>query len=64
MKIRKIANICLKKYCKEKNVDLLLVGEGKKNHYLKVLIKDIDAFMYDYTVHQGKNILSSLFTSF
>ena len=42
-----------KKCCEDKHVDLLL-GEGEKKHY--VLIKDLNTFMYDHTLHHGKNI--------
>ena len=43
-----------KKCCKEKHFDLLLIG--KKGKILYVLIKDFNIFMYDYTLHHGKNI--------
>ena len=43
-----------KKYCEEKHVDLLLIGEEGKRHY--VLIKDFNMFMYHYTLHREKNI--------
>ena len=43
-----------KKCCEEKYVDLLLIGEEGKGHY--VLIKDFNTFMYDHTLHQGKSI--------
>ena len=36
-----------KKCCEEKHVDLLLIGEEGKRHY--VLIKDFNTFMYDHT---------------
>ena len=42
----------LKKCCEDKRVDLLLIGEGEKKHY--VLIKDFSSFMYDYTLHRGR----------
>ena len=35
-----------KQCCEEKHVDLLLIGEGEKKHY--VFIKDFKRFMYDY----------------
>ena len=41
-----------KKCCEDKHVDLLLIGEGEKKHY--VLIKDFNTFMYDYTLHSGR----------
>ena len=41
-----------KKCCEDKHVDLLLIGEEEKKHY--VLIKDFDKFMYDHTLHRGK----------
>ena len=40
------------KLCEDKNVDLLLLGEGEKKHY--VLIKGFNTFMYDYTLHCGR----------
>ena len=36
----------------ENKVDLSLIGEGEKKHY--VLIKDFNTFMYDYTLLRGK----------
>ena len=41
-----------KKKCEEKLVDLLLIEEEGKKHY--VLIKDFNPFMYDYTLHHGR----------
>ena len=38
--------------CEEKHVDLLLVGEERKRHY--VHIKDFNAFMYDHTLHRAR----------
>ena len=46
----------LKQFCEEKHVDLLLIGEEGKRCYL--LIKDFNTFMYDHTLHRGKNILT------
>ena len=43
-----------KKGCEEKLVDLLLVKEKGKRHY--VLIKDLNTFMYNHTSHRWKNI--------
>ena len=40
-----------KKCCEEKHVDLLLIGEKGKRHY--VLVKDFNTFMYDHTLHGG-----------
>ena len=37
-----ISKIC----CKEKHVDLLLIGEGEKKHY--VLFNDFNIFMYNH----------------
>ena len=42
-----------KRCCKEKHVDLLLTEEKDKRHY--VLIKDFNTFMYNHTLHHGKN---------
>ena len=41
-----------KKCCEEKHVDLLLMGDERKRHY--VLIKDINTFMYDHTLDRGR----------
>ena len=41
-----------KKCCEEKHVDLLLIREKDKIHY--VLIKDFNRFMYDHTLHRGE----------
>ena len=41
-----------KKCCEDKHVDLLLIGEGEKKHY--VLIKDFNTFMYDHSLHRGR----------
>ena len=41
-----------KKCREEKHVDLLLIGEEGKRHY--VLIKDFNSFMYDHTFHRGR----------
>ena len=47
-----------KKCCEEKRVDLLLIGEGKKQY---VLIKDFNTFMYDHSLHRGKKYFSCYF---
>ena len=41
-----------KNCCEEKHVDLLLIGEEGKRHY--VLIKDFNTFIYDHTLHCGR----------
>ena len=41
--------LCIKK--KQKNVDLLLIQEGKRH---SVIIKDFNTFMYVHIFHQGK----------
>ena len=51
-----------KKCCEEKHVDLLLIEEIGKTHY--VLIKDFNTLMYNKTLHRRKNILPLLFTGF
>ena len=52
-----------KKCCEDKDVDLLLIGEGEKKHY--VFNKDCNTFMYDHTLHRGKKkILTISFGSF
>ena len=45
-----------KKCCEDKHVDLLLIGEEEKKHY--VLIKDFNSFMYDHTLHPGRKHFS------
>ena len=52
-----------KKCCEKKHVDLLIIGELGKRHY--VLIKDFNTLIYDHTLHCGKKtFLSLLSTSF
>ena len=41
-----------KNRCEEKHIDLLLIGEEGKRHY--VLIKYFNTFMYDHTLHCGR----------
>ena len=41
-----------KKICEEKHVDLLLIGEEGKRHYF--LIRDLNSFMYDHTLHRRR----------
>ena len=41
-----------KNCCEDKHVDLLLIGEGEKKHY--VLIKDFNTFMYDHTLRRER----------
>ena len=36
-----------KKCCEDKHVDMLLINEGEKKHY--VLIKGFNSFMHDHT---------------
>ena len=36
----------------KKHVDLLLIGEKGKRHY--VLIKDFNTFIFDHTLHCGR----------
>ena len=47
-----------KKCYEEKHVDLLLIGEEGRRHY--VLFKDFNTFMYDHTLHRGKNIFAAI----
>ena len=48
--MRKTSKIYVSKNCsEEKHVDLLLIGEEGIRHY--ALIKDLNTFMYDHTVH-------------
>ena len=52
-----------KKCCEEKHVDLLLIGEERKRHY--VVIKDFITFICNCTLHRGKKTFVLLFfTSF
>ena len=45
--------IYLSKKCGvDKHVDLLLIGEWEKKHY--VLVKDFSTFKYDHTLHRGR----------
>ena len=44
-----------------KHVDLLLIGEEGKKHY--VLIKDLNAYMCDHTLQHGRKILPLLLAS-
>ena len=53
MKIKKnIQFMYQKNVAKKKHVDLLLIGEEEKRHY--VLIKDFNTFMYDHTLHRRR----------
>ena len=54
VKQSKISNLCIKKCCEDKHVDLLLIGEGEEKHY--VLIKDFNTFIYNHTLHHGRKL--------
>ena len=54
--IRKAEKVDEDKCCEDKHVDLLLIGEGEKKHY--VLIKDFNTFMYNHTLHHGRKHFS------
>ena len=41
-----------KKCFEEKHVDLLMIGEEEKRHY--VFVKDFNTFMYDHTLNCGR----------
>ena len=43
-----------KKYFEKKDIDLLLIGEENKKHY--VVVKDFNTFMCNHTLHRGRNI--------
>ena len=59
MKTRK--NIYGSKKILKRNIDLLLIEEEDKKHY--VLIKDFNTFTHDHTLHRGaKTFLLLLFT--
>ena len=47
-----------KKCYEEKHVDLLLIKKEGRRHY--VHIKDFNTFMYDHTLHRGKNIFAAI----
>ena len=47
-----------KKCFEDKHSDLLLIGGEGKGHY--VLIKDFNTFMYNHTLHCGKNIFVAI----
>ena len=50
-----------KKCCEEKHIDLLLIGEEGKRHY--VLIKDFNSFMYDRTLHRREKHFLQAFST-
>ena len=52
MKIKKNIQSMYQKMLSRKNVDLLLLGDEGKRHY--VLVKDFNGFMYDHTLHRGR----------
>ena len=54
MKIKKNIQFTYEKCCEEKNIDLSLIGEKGRGHC--VLIKDFNTFMYNHTLHHGKDI--------
>ena len=59
MKIKKsIQSMYKKKCCEEKHVDLLLIGEEDKRHY--VLIKDFNTYfsIYSHSLHRVKQHFS------
>ena len=45
-----------KKCGKIKHIELLLIGEEGKKHY--VLIKHFNTLVYGHTLHRGKNIFA------
>ena len=47
---KKYAIYVSKIFCEEKHVDLLLIGEGEKKHY--VLNNDFNRFIYDHSIHR------------
>ena len=40
------------KCCEDKHIDLLLIGNGEKKHY--VLINDFNRYMHDHSLHRGR----------
>ena len=55
-------NLCIKKYCEDKHIDLSVICEGKKKHC--ALIKDFNAFIHQFITSWNKKLLSLLFASF
>ena len=41
-----------KKCCQDKHVDILLIDEGEKKHY--VFVKDFNIFMYDHVLYHRR----------
>ena len=52
MKIKSIVQYMFKKCFEEKHVHLLLIGEENTKHY--ALIKNFRTFIFDHTIHCGK----------
>ena len=52
MKVKKNIQYIYQKNVVKENIDLLLIAEGEKKHY--VFIKDFNTFMYDHTLHRGR----------
>ena len=42
-----------RKYCEEKHVDLLLIGEEKKTLFF---FNDFNRFMYEHLLHRGRKL--------
>ena len=51
MKIGKTSNVCMKKCCKEKLINLLSIREEGKRNY--VLFKGINKLTYDHRLQRG-----------
>ena len=54
MEIRKNIQSIYQKHVIKKKLDLLLIREEHKKHY--VLIKDFNTFMYDHTLRRGRKL--------
>ena len=52
LEIKKNIQSMYQKKCEKKHVDLLLIGDEEKRHY--VLIKYFNTFMYDHNLHRGR----------
>ena len=51
-----------KKYCEEEHVDLLLIEEERRSHY--VFIKDFNTYMYNHTLNHEKKVFVVIFYKF
>ena len=52
-KKRKTSNLCIKKYCEEKHVDLLLMGKGEKNTMSLSKVLTLSCMIIHYIVEEN-----------